>query len=190
DRRERPGIRQDRDAVRRRRPPRAGRFWRDPQPRPRRPVRRHHEGNLLMNATADTLPVAKAPAHRTHRFALLLRREYWEHRGGFFWAPVIAGAVSLLLTAIFLVIALVGIRNADSDARIHLDDGTTMSINGLDLGVLAGQLSAEDKAQLASGIDMTMLLASSWPYMVMVFVMFFYCLGALYDERKDRSVLF
>jgi len=143
-----------------------------------------------MNAAAETLPVAKTPAHRTHRFALLLRREYWEHRGGFFWAPVIAGAVSLLLTAIFLVIALVGIRNADSDAKIHLDDGTTMSINGLDLGVLAGQLSAEDKAQLASGIDMTMLLSSSWPYMVMVFVMFFYCLGALYDERKDRSVLF
>ena len=143
-----------------------------------------------MNATAETLPVAKAPAHNTHRFALLLRREYWEHRGGIFWAPVIAGAISLLLTAVFFVIAAVGIRNADSDATVNLDDGTTMSINGLDLGVLAEQLSAEDKAQLASGIDMTMLMASAWPYIVMVFVMFFYCLGALYDERKDRSVLF
>ena len=143
-----------------------------------------------MNATAETLPVAKAPAHKTHRFALLLRREYWEHRGGIFWAPVIAGAISLLLTAVFFVIAAVGIRNADSDATVNLDDGTTMSINGLDLGVLAEQLSAEDKAQLASGIDMTMLMASAWPYIVMVFVMFFYCLGALYDERKDRSVLF
>lgn len=143
-----------------------------------------------MNATVDTLPVAKAPAHRTHRFALLLRREYWEHRGGFFWAPVIAAAVSLLLTAILFIIALVGMRNADSDAKFHLDDGSTMSINGLDLGVLAGQLSADDKAQLATGIDLTMLLSSAWPFIVMVFVMFFYCLGALYDERKDRSVLF
>ena len=26
--------------------------------------------------------------------------------------------------------------------------------------------------------------------MVFGFVVFFYCLGALYDERKDRSVLF
>jgi ABC-2 type transport system permease protein len=143
-----------------------------------------------MNATAETLPVAKAPARSTHRFALLLRREYWEHRGGFLWAPVIAGAISLLLTAVFFVIAAIGIRNARSDAAVHLDDGRTMSINGLDLGALAEQLSAEDKAQLASGIDMTMLMASVWPYIVMVFVMFFYCLGALYDERKDRSVLF
>ena len=143
-----------------------------------------------MNATAQTLPVAKAPAHRTHRFALLLRREYWEHRGGFLWAPAIAGAISLLLTAIFLVIAAVGIRNAGSDADIILDDGTRMSINGLDLGILADQLSEADKVQLASGIDMTLLLSSAWPYIVMMFVMFFYCLGALYDERKDRSMLF
>ncbi|NLA67848.1 MAG: hypothetical protein GX856_06325 [Gammaproteobacteria bacterium] len=136
------------------------------------------------------MPVAKAPANRTHRFSLLLRREYWEHRGGFLWAPVVAGAVSLLLTAVFFVIAMVGMRNADSDAKVYLDDGSTMSINGLDLGALAAQLSDEDKAQIATGIDVTMLLASAWPYIVMVFVMFFYCLGALYDERKDRSVLF
>ena len=143
-----------------------------------------------MNATVETLPVAKSPAQRSQRFMLLLRREYWENRGGFFWAPVVAGAVSLLLTAVLLVIAIVGMRNADNEAEFHLDDGSTMSINGLDLGVLAAQLSDEDKAQIATGIDVTMMLSSVWPYIVMVFVMFFYCLGALYDERKDRSVLF
>jgi len=143
-----------------------------------------------MNATTQSLPAARAPAHRTHRFALLLRREYWEHRGGFLWAPVIASAISLLLTAVLFVIGMVTMRKAGSDAGIHLDDGTTMSINGLDLGVLAAQMSPADKAQLAAGIDITMMLASTWPYIVMMFVMFFYCLGALYDERKDRSVLF
>lgn len=143
-----------------------------------------------MNATANALPAAKAPANAFRRFTMLLRREYWEHRGGFLWTPLIAGAVSLLLTAVFFVIAIVGMRNSDSDTEFHLDDGSTMSLNGLDLGVLAKQLSAEDKVQLASGIDLTMLLSSAWPFIVMVFVMFFYCLGALYDERKDRSVLF
>ncbi|MGY0651134.1 hypothetical protein ACW7GZ_04565 [Luteimonas sp. A537] len=138
----------------------------------------------------DSLPVAKSPANHTQRFSLLLRREYWEHRGGFFWAPFIAGAISLLLTALLLVIALVGMRNADTGDGIVLNDGSSMSINGLDLGLLAAQMSADDKAQLASGIDLTMMLSSAWPYIVMVFVMFFYCLGALYDERKDRSVLF
>ena len=143
-----------------------------------------------MNAMTDTLPAARSQALGPRRFALLLRREYWEHRGGFLWAPVIAGAVSLLLTAIFFVIAIVSMRRADGDAEFRLDDGTTMSLNGLDLGVLAAQMSAEDKASLAAGIDMTMLMSSAWPFIVMVFVMFFYCLGALYDERKDRSVLF
>src|SRR5688572_16617470 len=126
-----------------------------------------------MNATANSIPATKARVTPPRRFATLLRREYWEHRGGFLWAPLIAGAVSLLLTAVFFVIALVGIRNSDSDTEFHLDDGSTMSLNGLDLGVLAKQLSADDKAQLASGIDLTMLLASAWPYIVMVFVMFF-----------------
>ena len=32
--------------------------------------------------------------------------------------------------------------------------------------------------------------APLWPFIAMTFVVFFYCLGALYDERKDRSVLF
>src|SRR5690606_12162206 len=143
-----------------------------------------------MNAIANPLPATQDRVTPPRRFATLLRREYWEHRGGFLWAPAIAGAASLLLTAVFLVIAMVGIRGADDDAMVHLDDGTSMSINGLDLGLLASQLSDSDKAQLAAGIDLTMLLSSVWPAIVMIFVMFFYCLGALYDERKDRSVLF
>ena len=35
-----------------------------------------------------------------------------------------------------------------------------------------------------------MLASSMWPLVVLGFVVFFYCLGSLYDERKDRSVLF
>ena len=42
--------------------------------------------------------VAHAP-HPTHTFKLLLKREFWEHKGGFLWAPLVAGGISLLLTA-------------------------------------------------------------------------------------------
>ncbi len=147
-----------------------------------------------MNATTatalDAAPVARPQPHPTRRFALLLRREFWEHKGGFLWAPVIAGAISLLLTAVFIVIAYVAASRLSGDEAIVLDDGTSMSINGLDLGALTSQMSAEDMQQLAAGIDMTMLMSSSWPFIALGFVVFFYCLGALYDERKDRSVLF
>jgi ABC-type multidrug transport system ATPase subunit len=44
DRRAQPGVRQDRDAVRRRTAHPAFHPWRDPQPGPGRPVRRHMKG--------------------------------------------------------------------------------------------------------------------------------------------------
>jgi ABC-2 type transport system permease protein len=44
--------------------------------------------------------------------------------------------------------------------------------------------------QLAGGIDLAALTSSLWPLIVLGFVVFFFCLGSLYDERKDRSVLF
>ena len=43
-----------------------------------------------MNAVIDTeatAPLRVAP-HATHKFKLLLKREFWEHKGGFFWAPI------------------------------------------------------------------------------------------------------
>ena len=54
-----------------------------------------------MNAisTVDGQPRSPmAPPHATHKFGLLLRREFWEHKGGFLWSPVWAGGISLLLT--------------------------------------------------------------------------------------------
>ena len=65
-----------------------------------------------------------------------------------------------------------------------------MSINGLDLGMLTSKMSPEDMRQLGGAIDASLLASSLWPFIAMTFVVFFYCLGALYDERKDRSVLF
>lgn len=143
-----------------------------------------------MNAAVDsTLPVAPrkaAPPHPTHKFALLLRREFWEHKGGFLWAPLVAGAISLLLTIMAIGIGEVAARKALADGEF---DGEVM-INGLDLGYLTEKLGPEELRSLSEGIDLALYMASGWPLLVLGFVVFFYCLGALYDERKDRSVLF
>lgn len=146
-----------------------------------------------MNASAERiespLPAgAGARSHATHTFRLLLRREYWEHKGGIVWAPVIAGGISLLLSLGLLVVAIVFAHRSVADGHVIEHNGVT--INGLDLGALVTQLSSEDMRELAGGLYMTLMMASSWPFIVMIFVAFFYCLGALYDERKDRSVLF
>jgi len=140
-----------------------------------------------MNAVVDTRTPIAAP-HPTHKFRLLLRREFWEHKGGFFWAPLVAGAISLLLTAMALVVAEVAARKALRDGDLQIDGHVV--VNGLDLGALTRNMSAKDMHELAGGIDLSLLASSSWPLIVLGFVVFFYCLGALYDERKDRSVLF
>ena len=142
-----------------------------------------------MNAVAETRPqsIAATP-HPTHKLKLLLKREFWEHKGGFFWAPLVAGGISLLLTILGIIVGEITARRAMQDGKLMIDGDVV--INGLDLGALTGRLGPDDMQKLGQGIDLSLFLASSWPFIVLGFVVFFYCLGALYDDRKDRSVLF
>ncbi len=114
-------------------------------------------------------------------FKWMLKREFWEHRGGFLWAPVVAGAI-------FLLISLMAVVAGESVRRSH--DGEGVRMNGVELSQLTETLNAEELRELAGGLDLGTLLAGSWPFIVLAFVVFFYCLGALYDDRKDRSILF
>src|SRR5687768_13399645 len=136
-----------------------------------------------MNAVVETTRAPVAAPHATHKFKLLLRREFWEHKGGFFWAPLVAGGISLLLTIMAIIVGEVAARRAIA-AGNDVDAGNVM-INGLDLSTISQKLGPEQMQHLAGGIDLSMLAASSWPFIVLAFVVFFYCLGALYDERKD-----
>ena len=146
-----------------------------------------------MNAAIETeaRPLRVAP-HPTHKFQLLLRREFWEHKGGFLWAPLVAGGISLVLTLMALVVADVGARKAIASGDLAFGDsvGRGIQINGLDLSAISSKMGAEDMRQLAGGVDLAALTSSLWPLVVLGFVVFFFCLGSLYDERKDRSVLF
>ena len=147
-----------------------------------------------MNAAIDAagMDVAKSsvprtPPHPTHKLKLLLRREFWEHKGGFFWAPIWAGGISLLLTLMALIFGEVAMRR---EAVSGLKVNGQVMINGLDLNLITEQMSPDDVQKLADGISLSTASAMFWPLLVLGFVVFFYCLGALYDDRKDRSVLF
>jgi len=111
-------------------------------------------------------------------FPTLLKREFWEHKGGFLWAPVVASGVSLALTLMAMIAAeVVGNKISFQPNGIHLDE-------------LTRDLGPKQLLHLGAGLDFSFLLAAIWPYMVLAFVVFFYCLGTLFDERRDRSVLF
>ena len=140
-----------------------------------------------LNPTVGAAPRAVATVHPTHQFKLLLKREYWEHKGGFLWAPLIAGGISLLLSLMAIIVGLVAARRAAKAGDLQIDG---VNVNGLDLAQLTKAMGPEEMVQFAQGIDLTLFLSSLWPFIVLAFVAFFYCLGTLYDERKDRSVLF
>ena len=130
----------------------------------------------------------RAAPHPTHKLKMLLRREFWEHKGGFLWAPVLAGVISLVLTLMALIVGEVAARRAVASGKMQFDGD--ININGLDLSALTSKMDAGDLQKLAGGIDISAVMSSAWPMVVLAFVVFFYCLGSLYDERKDRSVLF
>jgi ABC-2 type transport system permease protein len=134
-----------------------------------------------MNAPAKALP------HPTHKFQLLLRREFWEHKGGFFWAPLVAGGIFLLLSLMGFGVGEMAARRSTGHFEVG---GDSIRVNGLDLGAMTSHMDASQLHDLGKGVDLSLLMASSWPFIVLAFVLFFYCLGALYDDRKDRSVLF
>ena len=108
---------------------------------------------------------------------LLLKREYWEHRGGFLWTPV-------WMTASILILTVLGILSAEvfhSSAHVHM---------GFSLDELRNNISANDMVEAGNALDMAQLVFGGLTSIGVFFVLFFYLLGALYDDRRDRSVLF
>jgi ABC-2 type transport system permease protein len=111
-------------------------------------------------------------------FYWLMKREFWENRGGFLWAPVVTGVVFLVLNVMAIVAAeVMRARNG-------------IEIGGNNFRVLIERAGDGDLAQVGAALDMTMLSSMGLLTIVLAFVVFFYCLGALYDDRRDRSVLF
>jgi ABC-2 type transport system permease protein len=113
----------------------------------------------------------------------LIKREFWEHRGGFFWAPVITSAIFLLLNVMGIVVA-----EATGMHKFGLAFGGDN--DSMRLSTMIQSLNAHQLSMVGQGLDMAMLSASFLISVVFCFVVFFYCLGTLYDDRRDRSILF
>jgi ABC-2 type transport system permease protein len=113
----------------------------------------------------------------------LVKREFWEHRGGFFWAPVITSAV-------FLVLNLMAIVAGEVTGKFGMHMGT-IDLDGHTLEALKlHALDADGMRKVGDALDVVMLSTSGLLGVVFGFVVFFYCLGTLYDDRRDRSFLF
>jgi len=117
-----------------------------------------------MSTITDAVPHSAAPAarHGTRPFFWSIRRELWEHRAVIF-VPLIAAGVALFG---FLVTAH------------HIPRNAQQAIGALD--PMKRQMVLIAPYYFASG---AILLTA-------FIVAIFYCLGALVNERRDRSILF
>lgn len=107
-----------------------------------------------------------------NRFLALLQREYWENKGAFRTTPIVIGCVYLVAA----LMAVVTLHTFDNELYTFKEGLRWMS-----------QQPEEMRAYVFNQI----LLGSSVFFTLVLWItMFFYLLGALYDDRKDRSILF
>jgi ABC-2 type transport system permease protein len=106
------------------------------------------------------------------RLNALLRREFWENKGAFRTTPLVIGG----LYVVFLLMSIFTTAHIDSDLYTFRE---------------AVRVMADQPAELRGTVMYQGMLGSSVFFtVVMGFVIFFYLLGSLYDDRKDRSILF
>ena len=114
----------------------------------------------------------------------LLRREFWEHRGGFFWAPVWTGIALLTLTLLGLLAGEIGLSVQASQVGIQVNGAATS------IGQVLSHLGPQQIEQAGKILAGTLYGTGALFGLVIGIVLFFYLLGALYDDRRDRSALF
>jgi ABC-2 type transport system permease protein len=107
-----------------------------------------------------------------NRLKALLRREFWENKGSFRTTPIVIGGIYIA----FLLMSIFTTTHIDSELYTFREAIRVMSDQSEELRRMV--------------IYQVMLGSSVFFTVVMSFVIFFYLLGSLYDDRKDRSILF
>jgi ABC-2 type transport system permease protein len=106
------------------------------------------------------------------RLLALVQREFWENKGAFRTTPLVIGGIYIL----FLLMSIFTTAHFDNELYTFRE---------------AIRLLAEQPVEFRAAHGHEVLLGSSLFFtVVLAFVVFFYLLGALYDDRKDRSILF
>jgi ABC-2 type transport system permease protein len=106
------------------------------------------------------------------RLLALVHREYWENKGAFRTTPLVIGGLYI----VFLLMSIFTTAHFDNELYTFRE---------------AVRLLAEQPVEFRATHGYEVVLGSSLFFtIVLAFVVFFYLLGALYDDRKDRSILF
>ncbi len=107
-----------------------------------------------------------------NKLKVLMRREYWENRGAFRNTPAILGIVSVAFMLMGVVI------------KLRFDN------EGYSFREAMRLFAMQSESMRAYEVTQSLMAFSAFFVFVMSIVIFFYLLGSLYDDRKDKSILF
>ncbi len=99
----------------------------------------------------------------------LIKRELWEHKGALIWAPILMGAMMVMIAIVSRVVELVR--------------GEALMI-----GAIAPRLDPKSTARFDALADYAFRAPLMTVAVVLALSLIFYCIGTLFDDRRDRSV--
>ncbi len=108
-----------------------------------------------------------------NRIMALVKREFWENQGAFRTTPLVIGGIYIVLTLMFIF------TFSHFDNEFQSLKELTRFLSQTDTGLRNDIIYA-----------VTVAVFPGLFTMALGFVVFFYLLGSLYDDRKDRSILF
>jgi ABC-2 type transport system permease protein len=107
-----------------------------------------------------------------NRLLALVKREYWENKGAFRITPMVIGGIYLVAMLMFII-------------TFNHFDNEFQSLKELIRFIAQQDVGLRGKILHQTTLAMSMMFST-----VLAFVVFFYLLGSLFDDRKDRSILF
>lgn len=128
------------------------------------------------------------------QLTVLIRREFWENRGIFLVLPALITTFILLILILGAVLSASYAPNVDVDIKVQIEGDVEFLDDLLIAGHLyeyvALQLDALSMDERERYLNAGMLALGAPLLFCLWAVIFFYLLGCLYGDRKDRSILF
>lgn len=112
-------------------------------------------------------------------FQALIKREILDGKNGYIWAPVVLAAITVLL----LFLSVLGFGN-----MIEIHGMEEHNINNF--GDALTRLTEKEPEDISAAMTFGYWSMGSLPWIAFPFVVFFSLLSSLYEERRDRSILF
>ncbi|NVJ96646.1 MAG: hypothetical protein HWE25_00750 [Alphaproteobacteria bacterium] len=116
-------------------------------------------------------------------FTALIKREILDGMNGYIRVPAILAALSVFL----VVVSTIGFGATIEfdDVLVHGDD-----VNSFGEALEMARNSKEGPEQLPAAVTLSYWVMGGISWVALPFVVFFSLLSALYEERRDRSILF